>query len=96
MAHAYMQLQMTKSVLYDALSALESNRKDASLAVSHAKLMANDTSQLICTESIQLHGGMGITDEVDIGLFYKRARVLRTAYGRSSHHKLRFAELANL
>lgn len=95
MAHAYMQLQLCKSVLYDALSALEVSRQDTSMAISHAKLMANDVSQLICTEAIQLHGGMGITDEVDIGLFYKRARVLRTANGSSSYHKLRFAELSN-
>ena len=96
MAQAYMQLQLFKSVLYDALSGMEANRDDALIAISHAKVLANDVSQLICTEAIQLHGGMGITDELDIGLFYKRARVLRTRFGSSSFHKQRFADLTGL
>ncbi len=94
MAKAYMQLEMLKSVVYDALDAMDAERDDQSIAVSHAKTLANDASQLITTEAIQMHGGMGITDELDIGLFYKRARVLRTVYGSSSYHKQRFARLS--
>ena len=87
MAKVYMQIELFKSVLYDALGAVEKNREDVQLAVSHAKIMANDVSHLACTEAIQMHGGMGITDELDIGLFYKRARVLRTVFGRSTDHQ---------
>jgi len=94
MAKAYMQLQMAKSVLLDALSALEAERDDADVAICHAKVICNDLAQLICTEAIQLHGGMGITDELDIGLLYKRARVLRTRFGSSALHKQRFADLS--
>jgi alkylation response protein AidB-like acyl-CoA dehydrogenase len=89
-----MELQMFKSVFLDALDAAEEQRQDMPLAISHAKLLANDVSQLICNEAIQMHGGMGITDELDIGLFYKRARVLRTAYGSSAWHKQRCADLS--
>ena len=96
MAKAYMQLELLKSVLYDALDALENDRADSALAASHAKVMANDVAQLVCTEAIQLHGGMGITDELDIGLFYKRTRVLRTVFGSSAYHKNRFASLSGL
>lgn len=94
MAKAYMQIELFKSVLYDALDAVEQGREDATLAVSHAKIIANDVSQLVCREAIQMHGGMGITDELDIGLFYKRARVLRTVFGSTSFHKHRFARLS--
>lgn len=93
MAHAYTQLELLKSVVFDALGALEAGRKDASIAVSHAKALANDTAKLITTEAIQMHGGIGITDELDIGLFYKRARVLRTLWGDSAWHRARFASL---
>ncbi|NND82393.1 MAG: acyl-CoA/acyl-ACP dehydrogenase [Gammaproteobacteria bacterium] len=96
MAKAYAQLQLLKSVLYDALTALEQQRDDVDLAVSHAKVLANDTAQLIGNEGIQLHGGMGITDELDIGLFYKRIRVLRSAYGSSAQHRANFAKLSGL
>ena len=96
MAKAYMQLQLLKSVLYDALQALEGEREDASLAVSHAKVLANETAQLVCTEAIQMHGGMGITDELDIGLFYKRSRVIRTVFGSTAYHRQRFAQLSGL
>ena len=96
MAHLYMKLQMLKSVLYDALSALEVSRDDVDLAVSHAKVLGNDVSQAVCTEGIQLHGGMGITDELDIGLFYKRARVLRGVFGSSSVHRERFAQVSGM
>ncbi|MFT5607145.1 MAG: alkylation response protein AidB-like acyl-CoA dehydrogenase [Parvicella sp.] len=90
----YTQIELLKSVLLDALHAVETNRKDASLAVSHVKTLANQTGRLVTQEAIQLHGGIGITDELDIGLFYKRVRVLQSAYGDSNYHKDRFATLS--
>ena len=94
MAQSYMKLEMLKSVIYDALAAIDGQRQNAALAVSHAKVMANDCALLVCQEAIQLHGGMGITDELDVGLFYKRVRVLRTAFGGSAEHRQRFASLS--
>ena len=93
MAKLYIDLQLFKSVLYDAMSAMDGDRKDRSMAVSHAKVLANQTSRSICNEAIQLHGGMGITDEVDIGLFFKRARVLQNQYGDVRFHRSRYATL---
>lgn len=93
MAKLYAELQLLKSVLYDAISAMDVERDDRSMAVSHAKALANQTSRSICSEAIQLHGGMGITDEVDIGLFFKRARVLQNEYGNQHMHRTRFASL---
>lgn len=93
-AYIYTQMELLKSVLLDALEAVETNRKDASVAASHVKTLANDTARLVTQEAIQLHGGIGITDELDIGLFYKRVRVLQSAYGDSNYHTDRFASLS--
>ncbi len=92
-AHAYTQLELLKTVVLDALSAANEQTRDLSIAASHVKALANDTAHLVMTESIQMHGGIGITDELDIGLFYKRARVLRTRHGSSDFHRARFASL---
>jgi acyl-CoA dehydrogenase len=93
-AHAFAQLQLLKSVILDALDAAEKNRPDLAMAASHAKALANDTAQLITNEAIQMHGGIGLTDELDIGLYFKRVRTLRNAYGLSSYHRRRFARLS--
>ncbi len=93
-AHAFAELQLLKSVVLDALDAIEENRPDLPTAASHAKALANDTAQLITNEAIQMHGGIGLTDELDIGLYFKRVRVLRNAFGNTSYHRRRFARLS--
>ena len=60
---------------------------------SVAKATANDVLHLVSREVIQLHGGIGMTDEYDIGFYIKRARVLENAWGSSSFHRNRFAQL---
>lgn len=93
-AHAFAQLELLKSVILDALDAVDCDRKDLPLAASHAKALANDTAQLVTNEAIQMHGGIGLTDDLDIGLFFKRARVLRNTYGLSAYHRRRYARLS--
>lgn len=92
-AHAFTELELLKSVVFDALDAAERNRPDLAIAASHAKALANDTAQLVTNEGIQMHGGIGVTDELDIGLFFKRVRVLRNVFGNSRYHRRRFATL---
>lgn len=65
----------------------------ASRAVSIAKAKCTDAFMLIAHESIQMHGGIGMTDEHDIGLFAKRARVCEMTFGDSAYHRDRFARL---
>jgi alkylation response protein AidB-like acyl-CoA dehydrogenase len=93
-AHEFAQLQLLKSVILDALDAAERKRPDLAIAASHAKALANEVAQLITNEAIQMHGGIGVTDELDIGLYFKRVRTLRNAYGLSSYHRRRFARLS--
>ena len=61
--------------------------------VSAAKAKSSDLCEKLCNEAIQLHGGIGVTDELDIGLFFKRARVLQRLLGDGSYHRNRFAQL---
>jgi alkylation response protein AidB-like acyl-CoA dehydrogenase len=62
-------------------------------AVSAAKVHLAQSGRLVTQQAIQLHGGIGITDEHDIGLFFKRMQVLATLWGDEEHHLARFASL---
>ncbi len=92
-AQMYADIEMSKSVVLDALSALDDGRDDAALAASHAKAQLNDVYIHVTNEAVQMHGGIGVTDELDIGLFLKRARVAAQILGDSNYHTDRFATL---
>lgn len=89
----FCQLELAQSVTYKGLSALDQGQQDVAKLASHAKVMAIDCYQKMSNEAVQMHGGMGITDEVDIGLFLKRSRVCNQILGDSSFHRERFAKL---
>ncbi len=61
--------------------------------MSLAKALAGDTLNLVSREMIQLHGGIGMTDEHDAGFYIKRARVVETMWGNAAYHRERFARL---
>ena len=63
-------------------------------AVSRAKARASESGMLVCRQAIQLHGGIGYTDEADPGLFLRKAMVLCNLYGSATLHRTRFAALA--
>mgnify|MGYP006083703747 FL=1 len=92
-AQMFCQLERSKSAVLSALSSLDKNSPDISLQASLAKTLINDCYQHVSNEAIQMHGGMGITDELDIGLFLKRARVSLQILGDSDYHKNRYAQL---
>jgi alkylation response protein AidB-like acyl-CoA dehydrogenase len=93
------EIELTRSCVVAALSALdtaaEGGLDPAKLgeAVSLAKARASDTLQLVTNEMIQMHGGIGMTDAHDSGLYLKRARVLETQYGSAAFHRDRWARL---
>ena len=89
----YCQLQLCRSAVQNALCSLDRKSRDISLQASLAKTLANNCYQHISNEAVQMHGGMGVTDELDIGLFLKRARVCIQLLGDSSYHKDRYASL---
>jgi len=63
-------------------------------AISRAKARASESGMLVCRQAIQLHGGIGYTDEADPGMFLRKAMVLCNLYGSATLHRTRFAALA--
>lgn len=86
------EIELTKSCVVAAIEAIERG-KAVGEAVSLAKARAGDTLQLVTNETIQMHGGIGMTDAHDSGFYLKRARVLETVYGSSGFHRDRWAKL---
>ena len=93
MAKMKTELELMRSVVEGALEAIDAGRSDVDQAVSLAKAVANDTLRLVSREMVQLHGGVGMTDEYDAGLYLKRSAVLETMWGTASYHRDRFAKL---
>ena len=63
-------------------------------AVSRAKARCSDAASLITRQAIQMHGGIGFTEDSDVGLYVKRALVLSASLGNSTHHRRRYLRLA--
>jgi alkylation response protein AidB-like acyl-CoA dehydrogenase len=93
MAGMLTELELMRSAVEGALEAIDSGRSDTDQAVSLAKAVANDTLRLVSRQMVQLHGGVGMTDEYDAGLYLKRAATLETMWGTASYHRDRFARL---
>ncbi len=85
--------ELAASVTLAAQRALDAGRADAPALASAAKARVSDAANLIGRESIQMFGGIGMTDDEEIGLFMKRARAAETTLGDSAYHRDRFATL---
>ncbi|MEC8176269.1 MAG: acyl-CoA dehydrogenase family protein, partial [Pseudomonadota bacterium] len=92
-AEMFCEVEICQSVVLDALSALEERRNDIPRAASLAKARLSDASRLITNEGVQMHGSIGMTDAVDVGLFLKRARVQAQMLGDANFHRSRYADL---
>ncbi len=92
MAALFTEIELTRSAVEGALVALDSGA-DAAQAAALAKQRANDTLHLMSREMVQLHGGIGMTDEYDAGFYLKRARPLEQAWGNSAFLRDHFARL---
>lgn len=93
MAKMLTELELMRSAVEGALEAIDARRSDVDQAVSLAKAVAGDTLKLVSREMVQLHGGVGMTDEYAAGLYLKRAAVLETMWGNAAWHRDRFARL---
>jgi len=93
MAKMFTELALMRSVVEGAMEAIDARRSDVDQSVSLAKAVAGETLKLVSREMIQLHGGIGMTDEHDAGLYLKRAAVLETMWGNAAFHRDRFARL---
>ena len=92
-ANLYCELELTRSVVLKALQTLDESFATAGASVSIAKAKAGSTATLAVQEAVQMHGGIGMTDEFDVGLFMKRVRVGQELFGDSNFHADRLARL---
>ena len=92
-AQLYCELELTRAAVGQALGQLDADPSSASESVSIAKARAGRTATLAVQEAVQMHGGMGMTDEFDIGFFMKRARVLQELFGDANFHLNQLAQL---
>jgi len=94
-ARWFCEVELSKSIVLKALRALDTSDELAPALTAVCKARLSDTFRLSGEEGIQLHGGIGVTDEEDIGFYMKRARVSELLFGDASFHRDRFATLSN-
>ena len=94
-AEMYSELELTKSSVIAACNAVDENSNDLKRMASLAKFKAGETNYLVTNEAVQMHGGVGVTDEYDVGLYMKRARVTEQIFGNSEYHLDRYATLSD-
>ena len=94
-ADMFCEIELSKSCVLEALTALDEGRDREEIAklASLAKAKVGETYHLVSREGIQMHGGIGMTDEFDIGFFIKRAAVAEQTFGDVNFHRNRYGEL---
>jgi len=92
----FIQQELSRNTLARAVAVFDTTHDPArrAAAVSAAKARASDAALLITRQAIQLHGGIGFTDECDIGLYMKRALVLAAWLGNAGVHRARFGQIS--
>ena len=93
-AEMFCEIELTKSSVMGAMKAADEGSNELQRLSSLAKTMAGETLHLVSNEAVQMHGGIGVTDEYDIGFFLKRARVTEQIFGSSKFHTERYANLS--
>ena len=94
MTEMYMETELTRSLAYMAAVLQDGDdRATACRASSQAKAKAGQAGRLIGQEAVQLHGGMGVTDEMPVGHYFKRLTMIDHSFGDSAHHLERLADM---
>ncbi len=91
----YIEVESTRSLVFQAAEAADSGRGTSAMA-SAVKAKASAAALIVAKSAIQMHGGIGFTDEHDIGLHLKRAMALSAQYGNESAHRARYARLVGI
>jgi acyl-CoA dehydrogenase len=94
-ARLFVELELSRSAVMHAHRTVDEGRDDAAVAraASIAKARCSDAGMLITHEAVQMHGGIGMTDEHDIGFFLKRARAAEMTFGDAAYHRDRLGRL---
>jgi alkylation response protein AidB-like acyl-CoA dehydrogenase len=89
------EIELCKSIVLKSLQAIDSNDSNLPKLASLAKAKLGMTLKLVSNEAVQMHGGIGVTDDADVGFFLKRARVIQRTLGDSNYHLDRLAKINN-
>ncbi len=92
-AQLYIEIEITRAAVLKALQTLDGDFANASAAFAVAKARAGTTATRAVQEGVQMHGGMGMTDQFDIGFFMKRARVCQELFGDANYHADQLARM---
>ncbi|MGZ5923157.1 MAG: acyl-CoA dehydrogenase family protein [Rhizomicrobium sp.] len=92
-AKMFTDLELGRSCVEGALQAIDRDANDVAQLASLAKAKVGDLVHLVSNEMVQMHGGIGMTDAHDAGLYLKRARAQEATFGGSSYHRDRYATL---
>jgi alkylation response protein AidB-like acyl-CoA dehydrogenase len=92
-AELYIEIEITRAAVLKAQQALDTDLDKAVAAVAVAKARAGTTATRAVQEGVQMHGGMGMTDQFDIGFFMKRARVCQELFGDANFHADQLARM---
>jgi alkylation response protein AidB-like acyl-CoA dehydrogenase len=90
-ANLFSEVELSQSIVLEAVRAVDEQRPHRERLVSAAKARCSDTAGLVTREGLQMHGGIGMTDEEEIGLFLKRAKAAELTLGDGAFHRDRFA-----
>jgi len=92
-AEMFIEVELARSCVMAAARAVDAGAEDAAKLVSLAKARCSDAALLVTNEAVQMHGGIGMTDEHDIGFYLKRARAAAQSFGDAAAHRSRWADL---
>lgn len=95
-AMMYTQIELARSAVKAAFESIDAKDPEMPKLVSLAKALTSSVAELVTNEAVQLHGGIGVTDEYDLGFYLKRARVAQASLGDVEFHQARYASLMNL
>ena len=93
MVDMYMEVEQSSAAVYLAILHLEADDETRARAVSAAKATVGRAAQFVGQQAVQLHGGMGMTEELAIGHYFKRLTALQFEFGSTDHHVARYAQL---
>jgi alkylation response protein AidB-like acyl-CoA dehydrogenase len=93
MVDMHMELEQSVAAVYLAVLNLGADASTRARAVSAAKATIGRAARFIGQNAVQLHGGMGMTEELAIGHYFKRLTAVQYEYGSTDHHMTRYAEL---
>jgi alkylation response protein AidB-like acyl-CoA dehydrogenase len=90
MADMYLQCQSLRSLLYYAAITRHEGGDDAASAASALKVKLEDAGRFVSQQAVQLHGGIGMTDELGVSHYFKRLLLLNTLFGDGEHHLMQY------